>query len=179
MKPRAFLFLLALLLFILFPPPSALSASDTESEIRDLTGGTITLAPGDLYQSQYSDIRRYRYVSIYVLEEKVLNSPQAPFRYQLDAIFSVNTDFTGFQDSDSKTGAVSLLHKGWQEFGSSQASQEGSVGSVNFNFTSTGPTSSRVLFAPVYGPFVRVELQNLLEDRHDVRSFRIIAYLIP
>lgn len=159
------------------PPAETETTTSKAGTIKEVTAGITTLDYEQTYQSPYLDVRSYRYVAFYVLEQKVLNSPLQSTQYRLNAFFSVNTDLSGVQGMQANE--MDYVYKGWQEFGSGRILTEHSTGDSNFITTTTGVTSSRVLYMPVYGPYVRVELKNLTEDKSPKRVFRIYAYLVP
>ena len=147
----------------------------TESEISEVReiARSIQLDFEKEYQSAYLDVRDYRSVAFYVIPEKMLREPETPVLYRLDAFFSMDTGTVAYKKFGEKEDEA--LKKGHQEFGSTKVEEEGSVGVSSFAKLSTGRTHSRVLYSPIYGPYVYVVLKSLTPQ--DGRKFRIIAYL--
>lgn len=135
-----------------------------------------SLPGGEVYKSEYIDVRDYKQMAIYVKPQRTLTKisekPQN-IHYQVEAFFSLEP---GSATADSTFGFDQQDNPGWKEFG--HLISEGDLGQKSlFTIASTGETSNRVLFIPVYGPYVRVELKNLSTETKP-KKFRITAYLI-
>lgn len=130
------------------------------------------LESGETYQSEFFNLVGYSHAAFYVelIKTSILDEPS--IRYQLDAFFATDTELTGLRDFAQKR--VIYLHPGSQEGGSKKNQHE--TEKKLYVKTSTGETSTRVLFSPLYCPFVRLEFKNLTPGK--AGKFRIRAYLI-
>jgi hypothetical protein len=137
----------------------------------------IELEKDAVYQSSYLNVSEYRHASFFVTTVKELNSSISgsvfPAVYQLDAFYSTSSDESGYKNLETKE--TLYFYPGAQEFGSLMASgADGKTVSEHFIKTSTGETSTRVLSAPVFAPYVRLELRSRTPG--EKRKFRISAY---
>ena len=149
---------------------------NTDGTILEIAG-EVQLNNGETYESDYVDVKSYHYATFYALEKndnsiKVVSTPQAPARYQLDAYFTIDSNTTKLMSMDDNKPKV--INKGIQEFGSQLSKAEGDV-QPSFEKLSTGETSSRVLYTRIYGPYVRVVLKSL--SPKEQQRYRIVAYL--
>ena len=149
---------------------------NSDGEVREIAT-EIQLDNGQTYESDYVDVKSFRYATFYVLEKndnsiKVVSTPQAPVRYELNAYFTVDSNTTKVMAMGDDKPKV--LNKGIQEFGSQLSKMEGDV-QPSFEKLSTGETSSRALYTRIYGPYVRVVLRSL--SSKEQQRYRIVAYL--
>ena len=137
------------------------------------------LENGETYQSSYLNVSEYRSVAFYVTVVKEISSSSSalalPAIYQLDAFFSTSADESGYKDLDTKQ--TLYFQPGAQEFGSQTSiGHDSKTTTENFIKTSTGEPSSRVLWTPALGPYVRVELKSRTPG--EKRKYRITAYFM-
>ncbi len=143
----------------------------SEGELKTITSGS-QLKPLEDFESPYIDVREYKTVAVYVLPEKKLND-SVDIRYKVDAFFAVAADSAEYKKFGDKS--QNLYGEGSQEFGHIHVEETGGKEIPSFTKTTTGETTSRVLYSPVFGPFMRVKVRNL--DSGETRKFQIVAYL--
>ena len=132
-----------------------------QSKIQEIVSGGSVNTDG-IYRSDYIEVKDYKEIAFYVKPEKDVHDPQkAAAVFQLNAFFSIEN---GKPEEEP----------GHQEFGA-WLIEGPDTEKPHFLKTTTGETSSRVLFTPIYGPYVRVELKN--SNPGDTRKFKITAFL--
>ncbi|MSR77516.1 MAG: hypothetical protein EXS63_04750 [Candidatus Omnitrophica bacterium] len=151
-------------------------SAGSEGDVVEITA-EAQLNYGEIYESDYVDVKKYQHATFYVMEKndnsiKVVSTPPAPVRYQLDAFFTIEqstTKIMSFGDDKPK-----IINKGIQEFGSQFSKEEGDA-NPSFEKISTGETSTRALHTRIYGPYVRLVLKSL--SKNEQQRYRIVAYL--
>lgn len=155
-----------------------LPVTSQKSELKIITPDSgVDLEYNGIYQSPYLAVSGFRQVVFYVKPIKVLNDLEKnlEIRYQLDAFFAAEPDLTGTRDFGASL--TQFDQPGWQQFGILLSPPQKETPEIpSYVKTSTGETSARVLYVPIYGPYVRLELRNRTPG--DKRRFSVTAYLI-
>lgn len=130
---------------------------------------SANLEKGEIYQSDYVDVRDYRQLTFYVEYEQVLGTTAPKIKYTVDAFFSTESSQTKLK----KFGETNfdVLDKGSQDFGYMVSETDGSL-RRHVIHTAVPASDFFNLSTPVFGPFVRVELKNL----GDRQNFKVVLY---
>lgn len=134
----------------------------------------VQLESGKSQGSGYIDVSGYNEVTLFVeaFPESILTKQVITPRYELRAYFSMTASTTVYHKSGGEEAR--LVDQGVQEFGASLAEDNGE-GHANFTKLTTGLTTGRALYTPVYGKYLRVTLINQTPDK--AMSYRVVAYL--
>jgi hypothetical protein len=135
---------------------------------------------GEVFESPLYSVSHYRKVVLYVVPATLLPTQDRPeVMYRLDAYFTIapgDTVLKTFKDSKP-----TLIKRGWNDFGGvrmGELTEGGQAKEISmFDRLTTGATSTGVLVAEVYGPYLRVVLKNLTQG--DKQQFVIVGYFIP
>ncbi len=152
--------------------PSPVKVVKEKKELEILA--KVQLESGKSQASVYIDVSRYEDVTLFgeAFAESILSKQAVTPKY-------------GFKDYLSMTAATAVYHKyededvrlvdqGVQEFGASLAEDNGE-GHPNFAKLTTGPTTGRALYTPIYGKYLRVTIINQTPGK--TMSYRVLAYL--
>ena len=134
----------------------------------------VQLESGKSEESVYIDVSGYEEVTLFVeaFPESILTKQRITPVYELKAYFSMTAMTTVYQRSGGED--TRLVDHGVQEFGASLAEDNGE-GHPNFTELTTGPTTGRALYTPVYGKYLRVTIINQTPGKKV--SYRVVAYL--
>jgi hypothetical protein len=134
----------------------------------------VQLESGKSQDSGYIDVSGYDEVTIFVeaFPESILTKQVITPMYELKAYFSMTASTTVYHKSGGEDAR--LVDQGVQEFGASLAEDNGE-GHPNFTKLTTGPTTGRALYTPVYGKYLRVTIINQTPVK--TMSYRVVAYL--
>jgi hypothetical protein len=134
----------------------------------------VQLESGKSEESGYIDVSGYEEVTLFVeaFPESILTKQEVTPMYELKAYFSMTATTTVYHQSGGEDAR--LVDQGVQEFGASLAEDNGE-GHPHFTKLTTGPTTGRALYTPVYGKYLRVTIINQTPVK--TMSYRVVAYL--
>ncbi|MFH1207992.1 MAG: hypothetical protein V1673_00345 [Candidatus Omnitrophota bacterium] len=134
----------------------------------------VQLESGKSQESVYIDVSGYEEITLFVeaFPESILTKQAITPMYELKAYFSMTAMTTVYHKSGGEDAR--LVDQGVQEFGASLAEDNGE-GHPNFATLTTGPTTGRALYTPVYGKYLRVTIINRTPGK--TMSYRVLAYL--